>query len=160
MDINLYVHSGNDKMINKVRSIREGISLQGCLLKENTSILDPVLVLENPVVNDEVINLSKYNYMKIPEFNRYYFITDIVSLNNNIWEIHAHVDVLYTYGEQIYKTSALVRKSAVGINKYIPNESEFGTTATTSEYVVSLSQSSGNAMFQEHLVLLVAGGDA
>lgn len=74
-----------------------------CNLKGDTSITDPTIIIEaeNPVT---------YNYCFIPQFNRYYFITDIISLRTNIWEIYMHVDVLMSFKDQI-KTSRAIMDS-------------------------------------------------
>jgi hypothetical protein len=49
--------------------------------------------------------------MYIGEFNRYYYIDDIVNVNKNMWEIHAHTDVLYSFINDIRKSSAIIEKS-------------------------------------------------
>lgn len=70
-----------------------------CVFKENTSILTPVLKLRLSTKPD-------YNYFKFDD--RYYWITDIISLNNNLWQISGRVDVLATYKAHIQQTSAFV----------------------------------------------------
>ena len=53
---------------------------------------------------------NKYNYMYIGAFQRYYFINDIVSIHNKLWEIQARVDVLYTYMADILNAKCIVDK--------------------------------------------------
>lgn len=79
-------------------------------LKDKTSILNPVIIIEKPTapINNE------YNYMYIPEFKRYYFITDIKSVRNDLWEIQGRVDVLFTYCENILNTKCIIDKTALG----------------------------------------------
>lgn len=72
-----------------------------CNLKGDTSITDPTIIIE-------MENPSTYNYCFIPQFNRYYFITDIISLRTNLWEIYMHVDVLMSFKEQIKKSRAIM----------------------------------------------------
>ena len=106
----LYVSSSPVEKIGK--SLTAGDSFS-CVLKEDTSLLRPVL----EVVTSS--NLSGYNYLYISEFNRYYFIDDIVSLNDGRWEISAHVDVLETYKTAILSNSAVIRRQASLYNLYL-----------------------------------------
>lgn len=84
-----------------------------CRLKENTSILKPTLILLS------VVDPTGYNYMYISEFGRYYFIDDIVSVNNNVWEISGHVDVLETYATAIKANSAVIKRQRNKFNLYL-----------------------------------------
>lgn len=59
-------------------------------LKNETSITNPIIRIE---YNGALQNV---NYFYIPQFQRYYFITDIKSIRSNIWEISGHCDVLTT----------------------------------------------------------------
>lgn len=93
-----------------------------CLLKDNCSILNPVIDVSSNS------NLSGYNYMYIPEFDRYYFINDIASLHNNIWRISGHVDVLETYKTAILNNQAVVRRQVAKYNTYL-NDPEWKTYA-------------------------------
>ena len=85
----------------------------GCSLKDTTSILNPVLIIRT---SDPVYN---YNYLYIQEFGRYYFINDIKSVNNNVWEISAHVDVLETYKTAILANNAVIRRQEKLYNLYL-----------------------------------------
>lgn len=84
-----------------------------CSLKEDTSVLKPIIIIKT---SDPVYS---YNYMYISDFGRYYFIDDIKSVNNNIWEVHAHVDVLETYKTQILSNSAVVARQQNKFNTYL-----------------------------------------
>ena len=85
-----------------------------CSLKDGTSILKPTLQLRS-----DDASLAGFNYMKIEEFNRYYFIDDIVSLHNYQWEISGHVDVLETYKVPILANKAVIRRQAKLYNLYL-----------------------------------------
>ena len=84
-------------------------------LREGTSIINPVIRLSG--VN--VPTLKNANYMYIPDFNRYYFITDIKSIRNGLIEISGHVDVLQTYAGQIRNNTAIIKRNANSWNLYI-----------------------------------------
>lgn len=74
-------------------------------LKDNTSILSPTWVIRG--------NLDGYKNCNYANFyGRYYYITDIVSLSNNLLEISAIVDVMGSYQEYILSSRQYVERSA------------------------------------------------
>ena len=110
ISVNLKVSSSPVEKIGKTLSAGNTYS---CSLKEDTSILNPVLILYT------TDNIYTYNYMYISDFSRYYFITDIVSIGQNRWEIHAKVDVLETYANAIKANSAIVKRQQNLFNLYL-----------------------------------------
>lgn len=76
-------------------------------LKENCSTISPVFI----------VNASYgVNYTYAHFKSRYYFIDDIVSLNNGNVEIHCSVDVLATYRNYIASYTAFVERCADSSN--------------------------------------------
>ena len=84
-----------------------------CRLKDETSILKPDILIQT---SD---NIYQYNYMYISQLNRYYFIDDIRSINNDIWLISAHVDVLETYRQGILNNEAVIKRQQNTYNLYL-----------------------------------------
>lgn len=91
MIINLCNTTDEKNVIDKVLS--EFTVFDGSLRSESSII--------NPVFDVEIDNPSLYNYCFIPEFHRYYYITDVVSVRTNFWRIMLHVDVLKTFADSI-----------------------------------------------------------
>lgn len=104
--IKLMRYTGENNRINKSLYIAGEYVLEGNL-KEDTSIINPVILIQKttPIPN------GLYNYMYIGAFGRYYFIDDIKSIHNSMWEISAKVDVLYTYREDILNSKCIIDKS-------------------------------------------------
>ena len=91
-----------------------------CVLKDNTSVTDPVVVLD---LSDKV-NFTKYTYAYIPIFGRYYFVVDMVS-DGMLWDVVLRCDVLATYKTEIGSSSLYVLRSAAAydgriIDNYYP----------------------------------------
>lgn len=104
----------NESPVEKIgKTLSNSHTISGVVLKRDTSILRPVLLINS------VQNIYTYNYMYISEFGRYYFIDDIRSVNNNMWEISAHVDVLETYSTQILANTAVLRRQEKKFNLYL-----------------------------------------
>lgn len=96
--IDVYFYNITKRLNSTARPIIIGDKYE-CLFKEDTSLLNPALKMRLSTKPD-------YNYFKID--NRYYWITDIISLNNNLWQITGRIDVLATYKGHIQNTSAFV----------------------------------------------------
>lgn len=97
MDIYLY---NNTKRLNSTKEAPTvSRTLTDCYLKDNCSIISPVIRIKDTSKPDE-------NYFKF--LDRYYWITDVVSITNDIFEIHGEVDPLTTYRSSILGTPAFV----------------------------------------------------
>lgn len=104
MDIILYVNSSERQAITKTLS--NGLTLTGSLRNESSVI--------NPTILIETTNPSSYNYAYIPEFGRYYFITDIVSVRTNLWRVSMSVDVLMSFAQSILDLDVIVSDASIG----------------------------------------------
>ena len=111
----------NESPVEKIgKTLTAGAVITGCVLKDNTSILNPVLRLRTSAP------VYEYNYMYIEEFERYYFIDDIFSVNNNVWDISGHVDTLETYKADILGNSAILENTEnTGMNMYLNDPNIF-----------------------------------
>lgn len=49
-----------------------------------------------------------YNYMQYTGSGAYYWVTDVVSVRNGLWEVSGEIDVLATYKPEIQATAAFV----------------------------------------------------
>lgn len=103
MTLTLYSNASEYASLDK--ELTQVISLTGTL-REESSIIDPVLTVEGL---DQYI--TEINYAYIPEFGRYYFITNIESVRTNLWRLSLHVDVLHTYAASIRENSAIIERN-------------------------------------------------
>ena len=71
MNINFYRTTDENNVVYK--TLTNELAFQNCVLKEKSSVITP-----NIFVNTNT-DICVYNYCYIPEFKRYYYITDIVS---------------------------------------------------------------------------------
>ena len=83
-------------------------------LKEQTSVVEPSILIEAE-------NLSAFNYMYIDAFGRYYFITDIESVRNNLWKISGKSDVLMSFKTGIESCPIILKNTeSTLIEPYMP----------------------------------------
>ena len=99
------------------KSVTCVLSVSGTL-KEGTSVIDPVILVQAPLST-----LVTANYMAISAFGRSYFITDIRSIRNDLVEISGHVDVLSTYAAGIRGNNAIIYRQENDWNLYLDDGS-------------------------------------
>lgn len=83
-------------------------------LKNDSSIITPTVRIAG-----NVGSVAGCNYMHIPEFGRYYFITNIVSIANNLYEVSGKVDVLKSNADDILASKALAYRSSGNYDLYL-----------------------------------------
>lgn len=81
-----------------------------CILKEATSLDHPTFILEHS-------GTFTYNYCKWD--NTYYFVDDVISRRNNIWEVSCVMDVLATYKTEILASTQYVAYSSQSGNTWL-----------------------------------------
>lgn len=129
-------------------------------LKENVSIVDPIVVIqttENYIFGytDENNNYHNgCNYFSIPIFNRYYFLVNIIVLETGLYELHGHVDVLMSHRKEIRNQVAVIKRqeTASAYNLYVNDNS---LKAYQDPYVITKSFPRGFNGFR--YILAVAG---
>ena len=86
-----------------------------CLFKNSSSIISPTLLIQN-------FNGFNFNYCYIPIFGRYYYITNITTQRNNLWEIETEVDVLMSFKDTLYEQEGLVGRNEFNFDNFIPDK--------------------------------------
>ena len=126
MNVNFYY---NQKRYNSTAAAPTVAFYSDCKFKNPTSLINPVLILHysgRPAIN----------YFNIA--NRYYWVTDIISLNNDLWEIHGTVDALGTFRKHIQATSAFVLYDSTANNEIPDSRLGIYTTPTVQTASVSM----------------------
>ena len=109
----------NNSEVNKVDKSLTTITTMTGTLKNETSIIDPVIFFEA-----SLSDLKNCNYCTISEFGRSYFVNNIRSIRNGLIELTCHVDVLSTYKSQIRQQFAIVKRQENYWNLYL-NDGSF-----------------------------------
>ena len=110
MNIQLCSKTSEKNKINK--AISTGIMLSGSLRNESNIV--------NPSITINIDNPTIYNYAYIPDFNRYYFITNYISLRTGMWQINLKSDVLMSFKDSILSSEVLINKTETnGKNNYL-----------------------------------------
>lgn len=144
-NIELKINNSEQNKLNK--DTKTIITVSG-VLKEETSIIDPVIKIEC-----KLSDVTRCNYLSIPEFRRSYFVNDIRSIRNGLVEFSCHVDVLSTYAEQIKNNTGIIKRQENEWNLYLNDGSfkvyqnpnvltkAFPSGFTTQEFVLAVAGS-------------------
>lgn len=136
----------NDSEPNRIiKTVSDILSLSGTL-KNRTSIIDPIIIIEC-----NLTDVTECNYMTIDLFNRKYFVNNITSVNSKLVEFSCHVDVLSTFADSIKSNSAIIKKQENLWNLYLNDGSfkvyqnpnvltrPFPSGFTTQEFVLAVA---------------------
>ena len=115
MEVKLCYNSSDNRCINK--NIIDGEVISGTL-RTSTSIISPVITFES---NSPL----RYNYAYIGEFRRYYYIKNVTSARNNLWEVQFEIDPLMSFKADICALKVVVDKQSNESNgdEYIDDSS-------------------------------------
>jgi len=144
--IDLYINKSDAIVLSKSLTLIKSIT---GTLKDDTSIIDPVITIEA-----DKSTISSLNYIKIGEFNRSYFVTGIKSIRNNLWELTCHVDVLSSFASEIKANEAIIKRQETNWNLYLNDDS---IRCYQNPHIVTKQFPYGFNTSSNSFVLLVAG---
>lgn len=148
MTIVFYNNYSEKNVINKTIDSLTALTLTG-ELRKSTSVKTPVIDVE---YSESIIG---YNYCYITEFARYYFITDIKSIRNGLWEISMRVDVLMSFSNDILSSEAIIDHDTEPDNSNYLNSDIWTSTVKDKTDIINFS---GGLSESGGYVLITAGG--
>ena len=115
MEVQFYYNVSDARVINK--NIIFGEVFEG-QARDEVDIMSPIILFDT----DEIL---RYNYAYIPEFQRYYNISDRNVLREGLCEVSFDVDVLMSFRADILNLSVVVDKQSMeeNGNEYIDDSS-------------------------------------
>ena len=144
MQINFYKNSSEKNKIGKFLS--SVLTLNGNL-RDECSITSPSILVE-------ATSLVDYNYCYIPEFKRYYFISDITSVRNNLWRVSLKCDVLESFKSDILNLSCIVDKQQ---NQSYSNNIDDGSYINRADSFVEIANYQNGFNSSGEFILITAG---
>ena len=135
--------SEKERLTKKITNIK---TVSG-ILKTETSIIDPVIMIECNL--NEVVNC---NYMTIAAFKRKYFVNNIRSIRSGLVEFSCHCDVLSSFATQIKGNTAIIKRQEKLWNLYL-NDGSFKVYQNP----IVLTKSFPSGFSEQEFVLAIAG---
>lgn len=145
MEIELYYNQSDYRVINKRLDF---YSVIAGTLTEETSIMSPAILVDS----DDILRV---NYCYIPEFRRYYTITEITSVRTGLWRVTMDCDVLMSFRGDIMSLQVIIDKQAEynNGNLYIDD----GTFVAENKLFTSIQQFPYGLPENPNLILITAG---
>lgn len=127
MEVQFYYNASDNRVINKHLITTDDRNIFDGVPRGDVSVMNPVIRFDS----EEIL---RYNYAYIPEFQRYYSITDRTAYREGIWDVTFAVDVLMSFRRDINSLYVVVDKQSMPQNG--------------NEYIDDGSLVSENVMFQ------------
>ena len=132
--MDMYYWTGFSKRENSTKKPTDTGTKVEILLKEDTSIDSPSIVLTGNVLN--------IDYCYIPDFGKYYFVNSPIIMANDMTQYDLIEDCLGTHKTEIGNTKAMILRSSSTYNVWIPDDRVYvsaqktivRTVGTTSAY--------------------------
>lgn len=97
-----YRYVGHPDTINK--TLTDGVEVLG-QMREPFNVMNPRLTVRQSG------NLQRFNYVHIPDFNRFYFVETVTQTDNDRVIVNLSVDVLKSYETEILDAMATLTES-------------------------------------------------
>ena len=151
-EIHTYKSSAEQNRVDKTNFLTADMIISG-VLREASSLIHPSITFTSDII-------PTFNYVYIPIFNRYYYVTDITSIKNKLWQMSLTVDVLMTYKEALLACTGYIDRNENEYNGLIPDSMislEKGETIETAFVTNELFEDAGGTYVLQGL--LVDAGD-
>lgn len=116
-EIVTYRSSAEINRVDKTSYLTEVFTYKGYFRNEQ-NITSPIITID--VKGDNPV--PEFNYVYIPLFNRYYFVTGYEVIRTDLWNVYLEVDVLMTYKNGIKSLRAIVDRNENTYNETIPDK--------------------------------------
>lgn len=120
MRMTIYLYKISDDKRKLTKNLGQAWQITGTM-RSIIDVIDPVIQIEH--TQTAQIDITKYNYIYIPDFNRYYFINDISADTDKLWSIKCHVDVLMSFADELKTVNVIASRNSNVINYYL-NDSD------------------------------------
>lgn len=139
----------NPDDLNVVNKNLTQVSQMDVQFKESSSIINPELLIYGTLP-------TTFNYFYLPEFQRYYYVTDKFVDLNLIIHLIGHVDVLYTYRAKISEMTGVASRSESIYNKYL-NDPLMNSLCYDRMQLMKIGQMNSDTQENYNYILAVAG---
>lgn len=112
VEVRFYNNSSDNDEVHKNIS---QIQTAQCEIFQECSIQAPVFLV---TMSDALINC---NYVYVPKFHRYYYVTDMQIYDGVKVKVSCKVDVLMSFWDSFKNSSVIAERSSSNYNKYLPD---------------------------------------
>lgn len=138
IDIELYRNSSEQNRVDKSKYLERARILNG-ILRDECDMVNPIIVIEYHKVPD-------FNYIYIPAFKRYYFLTKFEFVRKNAYRLYLHVDVLMSYKDGVKNLECYIKRNEYKYNKYITVQIPIKENIEINTYKANLTEEATNCL--------------
>lgn len=145
MEISLYVNHSENNKIHK--NLTSGETLSGTLRSES-NVISPGIIIH-------YANPTGFNYAYIPDFKRYYFITEMTAVRTDIWNLKLASDPLMSFADAIMQCPVILNETTeTGKSSYLPGRNWVNNCKNKTDILTF----SGGLNSDGEYILITAGG--
>lgn len=144
-----YTNTAAENVLDKTDYLTNYKGYNG-IIRDTCSVLAPIIELEFGAIGD----VPKFNYVYIPSFGMYYYVTDVIFIANNIWNIELAVDPLMSLKDQILEQEMFIDRNEFEYNSFIVDEQRIIESGTN----IYLSNSRAISAFAASGCFVVVSG--
>ena len=156
VNVSLYNSSAESNVVNKTSYITSAGSLSGTFRGE--------VSVTNPSITFYFNGVPTFNYVYIQKFSRYYYVTAITNISNNLWRADLKCDVLMSFKNEILNLYCVIARQENAYNdnliddKLLQENGETVTYETINNTVLNAQDTDPEAFTSRNYVLVAVGG--
>lgn len=112
MTIEFYMNYSAENVINKNVVL---VATAAGVLKNNSDVLSPEIIVDGDIQSF----INNVNYVRVVEFNRFYYLKSFNLNNKQIFTLTLECDVLYSFRGYIRENSGIIARNANSWNLYL-----------------------------------------
>lgn len=129
MQIIFYNYTGKTNVLYKTLDTSTAITRTGTL-RRGTSIITPSIDVQT-----DLKTFKSYNYCYVPDFHRYYFIMDRVSVSSSLIRLTMNCDTLRSYNYRIDKSHCYIERASIGYDSTVKDDNRAFRGIATKTYL-------------------------
>ena len=141
MKVEFYKTSDNPRTVNKTLQLIRTVDI---IFRQAVDEQAPLIIMSNE-------NMVGANYVRIPNFNRYYFISSVENFTAGLVRLHLATDLLMTYKDIILNSPVQITATEAPsyLSKSLPTQTKISKRIVKSDVTLNKATS---------LVLTTIGG--
>lgn len=156
VNVSLYNSSAESNVVDKTSYITSAGSLIGTFRSE--------VSVTNPSITFYFNGVPTFNYVYIQKFSRYYYVTAITNISNNLWRVDLKCDVLMSFKNEILNLYCVISRQEEKYNNNLIDDKLFQENGETVTYetidntVLNVQNADPTAFVSSNYVLVAVGG--
>lgn len=141
MKVEFYKTSDNPRTVNKTLQLTRTVDI---IFRQAVDEQAPLIIMSNE-------NVAGANYVRIPNFNRYYFISSVDNFTAGLVRLHLTTDLLMTYKDIILNSPVQITATETPsyLSESLPTQTKISKRIVKSDVTLNKATS---------LVLTTIGG--